>query len=273
MNPQQQQQMMMAQQMAAQQRQAQIMASQQQQGAQPAGGAYMSLQQQQSLAFLANSGAVSAEKMQMLMARHQSEATRIQGGQTPEAMQQQMLAQQMAAQYGGGVPAQAAPAGAQYQQAPYGQPAAANPYAGGAPAYAAPAAPAGDGTMVSVTFPDGCMIGWDRLRNELFLNGKLSNTKMKQLPARPSPEFSALTGAIQTEGPAIPVEKSGMMTKLGWKKSVIGSESWQTRFFRLSDTTLSYAKDSSSPPLNVITLNNGVTVCVVTADTPAQNNR
>ena len=213
---------------------------------------------------------------QQQIAQAQQMAAQYGGGLTPQQQQQMAMAQQMAAQYGG-APVQAAPAGVQYQQAAYGQPMAANPYAAGQPAYAAPgvpmAAPASDGTIVAVTFPDGCMIGWDRLRNELYLNGKVSNTKMKNLPARPSPEFSALTGAIRSDEPAVPVEKTGMMTKLGWKKNAFGGDSWQQRYFRLTDTSISYAKDASSPPISVIPLNGGITVNVVNAATPARKNR
>eukprot|EP00598_Pedospumella_elongata_P001723 CAMPEP_0184969802 /NCGR_PEP_ID=MMETSP1098-20130426/2453_1 /TAXON_ID=89044 /ORGANISM="Spumella elongata, Strain CCAP 955/1" /LENGTH=389 /DNA_ID=CAMNT_0027491621 /DNA_START=49 /DNA_END=1218 /DNA_ORIENTATION=+ len=171
------------------------------------------------------------------------------GGLTPQQQQQIAMAQQMAAQYGG-------------------QP------MGAAPGYAPPmapiaAAPAADGTTITCQFPDGCLIGYDRLRNELILNGKISNTRMRQIPARPSPSY----GADVDEGPGVPVEKTGMMTKLGWKKTVMGGDSWQPRFFRLTDTHISYHKDPSGPAINSIPLNNGIVVNVVNAATPARKNR
>ena len=215
---------------------------------------------------------------QQQIAQAQQMAAQYGGGLTPQQQQQMAMAQQMAAQYGG-APVQGAPAGVQYQQAAYGQPVAANPYAAyGQPTYAAPgapmaapmAAPASDGTIVAVTFPDGCMIGWDRLRNELIINGKVSNTRMRQMPARP---LMSAAGSINVEEPSDPVEKTGMMTKLGWKKNAFGGDSWQQRYFRLTDTSISYAKDASSPPINTIALNNGIVVNVVNAATPARKNR
>lgn len=195
------------------------------------------------------------------MAQQMAAAQGQYGGLTPQQQQQIAMAQQMAAQYGG---------------APAGQPMAGNPYAAGAPpGYAPPvapvaaAAPAADGTTITCQFPDGCLIGYDRLRNELILNGKISNTRLRQIPARPSPSY----GADVDEGPGVPVEKTGMMTKLGWKKTVMGGDSWQPRFFRLTDTHLSYHKDPSGPAINSIPLNNGIVVNVVNAATPARKNR
>jgi len=94
---------------------------------------------------------------------------------------------------------------------------------------------------------------------------------MKQIPARP--QLSAGGALIPEEPPSEPVEKAGMMTKLGWKKNAFGADSWQSRYFRLTDTSLSYHKDPNSPPINVIPLNNGITVNVVNAATPARKNR
>ncbi len=172
------------------------------------------------------------------------------GGLTPQQQQQVAMAQQMAAQYGG------QPMGAAPGYAPPMAPAAA-------------AAPAADGTTITCQFPDGCLIGYDRLRNELILNGKISNTRMRQIPARPSPSY----GADVDEGPGVPVEKTGMMTKLGWKKTMLGGDSWQPRYFRLTDTHISYHKDPSGPAINSIPLNNGIVVNVVNAATPARKNR
>ena len=171
------------------------------------------------------------------------------GGLTPQQQQQIAMAQQMAAQYGG-------------------QP------MGAAPGYAPPMAPvaaasAADGTTITCQFPDGCLIGYDRLRNELILNGKISNTRMRQIPARPSPSY----GADIDAGPGVPVEKTGMMTKLGWKKTMLGGDSWQPRYFRLTDTHISYHKDPNGPAINSIPLNNGIVVNVVNAATPARKNR
>jgi len=100
------------------------------------------------------------------------------------------------------------------------------------------------------------------------------NTRMTQIPARPQLNLSP-TGAplVEVEEPAVPVEKTGMMTKLGWKKNAFGGDSWQLRYFRLTDTSISYAKDASSPPISVIPLNAGITVNVVNAATPARKNR
>ena len=204
------------------------------------------------------------QQQQLAMAQQMS--AQYGGGMTPQQQQQIAMAQQMSAQYGGGMTPQ------QQQQMAFAQ-------QGGPPGYAPPqapmaAAPSNDSTVVTVTFPDGCMIGWDRLRNELIMNGKTSNTRMRQMPARPLASYSnAASYAKQEEEVVTPVEKQGMMTKLGWKKTVLGSDSWQSRYFKLTDTHLSYAKDASSPAISNIALNNGIVVNVINAATPARKNR
>jgi hypothetical protein len=65
----------------------------------------------------------------------------------------------------------------------------------------------------------------------------------------------------------------GMMTKLGWKKTMLGGDSWQPRYFVLNARSLSYAKDVSGQAINTIALNSGIVVNVVSASTPARKNR
>lgn len=178
---------------------------------------------------------------------------------TPQQQQQIAMAQQMAAQYGGaagGVPM--------------------------APGYAPPTPPmaaggGGDSTVITANFPDGCLIGFDRLRNELIINGKAANTRMRLMPARPASAAGSVSNGfgagVSQDEPAVPVAKRGTMTKLGWKKTMLGGDSWQVRYFVLSDTTLSYAKDASGAAINTIALNSGVVVNVVNASTPARKNR
>ena len=178
---------------------------------------------------------------------------------TPQQQQQLAMAQQMASQYGAG--------GAAAGGLPTATPAA--------PGYAPPTPPAAAGagagsTTITVQFPDGCLLGYDRLRNELILNGKVSNTRMRMLPARPT---SAGGGSSNAGQPAEPVEKRGMMTKLGWKKTMMGGDSWQPRYFVLSENSISYAKDASAAAISTIPLNSGIVVNVVNASTPARKNR
>ena len=160
---------------------------------------------------------------------------------------------------------------------------------GAAPGYAPPAAPmgaapvgaapvgGGDSTVITANFPDGCIIGFDRLRNELIINGKTANTRMRMMPARPisaaGSESSGMGSTSAPAAPATPVEKQGMITKLGWKKTMLGADSWQPRHFVLTPTTLSYAKSVGAAPIDTIQLNSGVTVNVVNASTPARKNR
>jgi hypothetical protein len=256
MNFQQQQQLAMAQQMSAQY------------------GGGMTPQQQQQIAMAqqmsAQYGGGMTPQQQQQVAMAQQMSAQYGGGMTPQQQQQVAMAQQMSAQYGGGMTPQ------QQQQMAFAQ----QQQGGGPPGYAPPQAPmaaasSNDSTVVTVTFPDGCMIGWDRLRNELIMNGKTSNTRMRQMPARPLASFSTAGSYAKQEEEEVvtPVEKQGMMTKLGWKKTVLGSDSWQSRFFKLTDTHLSYAKDASSPAINSIALNNGIVVNVINAATAARKNR
>jgi hypothetical protein len=189
---------------------------------------------------------------------------------TPEQQQQIAMAQQMAAAYGGGA------AGAPMA---YGG-AAGAPMA--APGYAPPTPPmaavgGGDSTVITANFPDGCLIGYDRLRNELIINGKAANTRMRMMPARPISAAGSVSNgfgsAVAQQEPAEPVEKRGMMTKLGWKKTMLGGDSWQPRYFVLNARSLSYAKDASGQAINTIALNSGIVVNVVSASTPARKNR
>jgi uncharacterized protein YneR len=181
-------------------------------------------------------------------------------GLTPEQQQQIAAAQQLAAAYGGG--------------------AAGVPMA--APGYAAPTPPmgavgGGDSTVITANFPDGCLIGYDRLRNELIINGKAANTRMRMMPARPISAAGSVSNgfgsSVAQEEPAEPVEKRGMLTKLGWKKTMLGGDSWQPRYFVLNARSLSYAKDASGQAINTIALNSGIVVNVVSASTPARKNR
>jgi len=178
--------------------------------------------------------------------------------------QQLAMAQQMAAQYGAGGRGGGVGGGgaAVPGQAPY--------------AAAAPAA-SSNGTTITVSFPDGCLLGYDRLRNEMIVNGKVSNTRMNNIPARPrvggGGGANGSGDGFAVQEVAVPVEKTGMMTKLGWKKDVMGFDSWQPRYFRLTDSSLSYHVDPSSPPKNTIALNAGIVVNVVSADTAARKNR
>ena len=272
MNFHQQQQMAMAQQMAAQPGQ---------------NGGGLTPQQQQQLAIAQQMASLTPQQRQQ-MAMAQQMAAQYSGGMTPQQQQQLALAQQQHMEApqgpsGGGLTPeqqqQLAKAGLtpqQIQQIANSQQRVAmtqqlateyvNSQMGAAPSYAAPAA---DGTTITCQFPDGCLIGYDRLRNELILNGKISNTRMRQIPARPSPSY----GADIDAGPGVPVEKTGMMTKLGWKKTMLGGDSWQPRYFRLTDTHISYHKDPNGPAINSIPLNNGIVVNVVNAATPARKNR
>ena len=147
----------------------------------------------------------------------------------------------------------------------------------------------GDGTVISVSFPDGNIIGFDRLRSELIINGNSCNMRMphRNMPARPSAAsvrggaamggkpgaMAAPAPVMVEEPPAEPVEKRGMMTKLGWKKTMLGGDSWQQRYFVLTPTAISYAKDPSGAAIDTIALNNGVIVNVVHARSPARKNR
>jgi hypothetical protein len=70
-----------------------------------------------------------------------------------------------------------------------------------------------------------------------------------------------------------PVEKTGMMVKLGWNKTVLGADSWQLRYFRLTATGLSYAKGPDAPIIDNIVLHKTVDCNLVEAGTAARRNR
>lgn len=203
---------------------------------------------------------------------------------TPE--QQQMIAQQQAAAYSGMTPQQqqAMSAGyagmtpqqqqamaAQQQQAMAAQQQA---ISGQQPAPQVAPVAAGGSTIV-VNLSDGCLVGFDRLRNVLILNGKVSNLTLphRQIPARPATaSITAITQQAVEDANREPVSKRGVMTKLGFKKSMLG-ESWQKRHFSLTADTLSYSKESSSSAINTIKLHKGVRVNVANASTPARRDR
>jgi hypothetical protein len=185
----------------------------------------------------------------------------------------------------------------------------ANPYASAPPAYAPPVPPMGapfggggagtvfggggggggnsgcsvqGGPTITCSFPDGSMVGWDKLRHELLLSGTGATVKVKHLPPRPTATMTTTAGAgvVGAGGgggldgpPPEPVEKQGMMTKLGGKKSSLLGDSWQPRLFRLTPTTISYAKDGASGAISTIPLSNGVLVQVVQSNSPAKRNR
>lgn len=79
--------------------------------------------------------------------------------------------------------------------------------------------------------------------------------------------------AIAEEVPPEPVRKEGKMTKLGFKKGPLGSESWQPRFFKLDAQTLSYHKGEGSSAINTMKLTSGVTCRVVMAGDRARKDR
>ena len=87
-----------------------------------------------------------------------------------------------------------------------------------------------DGNLIAVTFPDGCVVAYDILRSELMLNGKGTRSSFVGggLPARP---IKMVTTARVVVGGGMAPEKVGMMTKLGWQKTIFGADSWQPRFF------------------------------------------
>jgi len=153
---------------------------------------------------------------------------------------------------------------------------------GGYGTAAPPPPPSGggmDATTISVGLPDGCLVGFDRLRNELILNGKTSTMRLPHgsIPARPvlsgGGGGAIPQGTVIAEEAAVAMSKTGNLTKLGWKKNFLGSESWQTRHMVLTPTSLSYHKSSGSPALGTIALSKGLKVKVANASTPARKDR
>mmetsp|Transcript_10149 Transcript_10149/g.15395 ORF Transcript_10149/g.15395 Transcript_10149/m.15395 type:complete len:396 (+) Transcript_10149:77-1264(+) len=212
--------------------------------------------------------------------------------------QMQAAMQQAAMQQGGANPyaaagAQGMPAGqtgvnpymgAQAQGMPAGQPASAVPVQQPVPAPAS-----GEsfpqcstvGTVISVSFSDGTMLGYDKMRRSMiatgYAMGSLSTTTIRQVPARPNPPGSTSSSggskAVVEEPPAEPMRKEGNMTKLGFKKGVMGMESWQERYFVLDAQSLTYSKGPGAPDIKRIPLSKGMSVNVRHASSPAKKDR
>lgn len=107
------------------------------------------------------------------------------------------------------------------------------------------------------------MVGFDRLKYEFFLKGNGVDMRLPhdKLPVRP----------IMGRHPV--ANMTGTLSKLGFKKTLMGKESWQNRHVSLSQTSLSYAKDKSGSTINSIPLSQGVKATVANATTPARNDR
>jgi hypothetical protein len=58
------------------------------------------------------------------------------------------------------------------------------------------------------------------------------------------------------------VEKTGMMTKLGFKKGPFGSESWQKRLFTLVGDTLCYSEGQGKETIKAIKLTSACQVMI-----------
>lgn len=144
-----------------------------------------------------------------------------------------------------------------------------------------PPPPVKEEHTIWANFPDGCIVGFHYKINELELNGKIptNNGRLRLVPARPasaapSPPFPEEVPVVYVgEVLPTPVDKRGMMTKLGGSKTLMGQDSWQYRFFALNAKHLSYAKDDKSPVIDAIELVPGIEVRVIDAYTPARRNR
>lgn len=142
-------------------------------------------------------------------------------------------------------------------------------------------------TMVSIDFPDGCIVSYDRVRRSMILT--LSNggvmTCGAAIPARPNPpalrnvavvnpDGSVTEQAVVVEEVLTPVYRSAMVNKLGFNKApIIGSDIWNRRLIRLDEKTVSYFVDDNSPPKGVIQLSPGCEIGIIQAHERARKDR
>lgn len=135
-------------------------------------------------------------------------------------------------------------------------------------------------TMISIDFPDGSIVSYDRVRRSMILT--LSNGGVMSagaaIPARPNPPVVAVaedgTQAVVEEEVPVPISRSAIVQKLGFKKApIIGSDIWNKRYIHLEGSTLSYHENERSAPKGVIHLVPGCEIDIIHAGDPANKDR
>lgn len=135
-------------------------------------------------------------------------------------------------------------------------------------------------TMISIDFPDGSIVSYDRIRRDMILtlsNGGIMSTGAS-IPARPNAPVVVVAedGSEQVVEEEVPVavSRSAFVQKLGFKKApVIGTDIWNKRFIHLDASTLSYHENERSSPKGVIHLVPGCEVDIIHARDPANKDR
>lgn len=142
-------------------------------------------------------------------------------------------------------------------------------------------------TMVSIDFPDGCIVSYDRVRRSMILtmsNGGVMSAGAT-IPARPNPPVKSTVQVVNADGTVTeksvvveevlePVSRSAIVNKLGFKKApIIGSDIWNRRYIHLDEKTLSYHVDENSAPKGVIHLSPGCEVGIVQEHERARKDR
>jgi hypothetical protein len=142
-------------------------------------------------------------------------------------------------------------------------------------------------TMISIDFPDGCIVSYDRVRRAMILtlcNGGVMSCGAA-IPARPNPPVTRNVAVKNADGTVTeqavvveevlnPVSRSAFVNKLGFNKApIIGSDIWNRRYIHLEENTLSYHVDENSPPKGVIHLSPGCEVDVIQANDRARKDR
>eukprot|EP01039_Chlorochromonas_danica_P007821 gene7820-8633_t len=136
-------------------------------------------------------------------------------------------------------------------------------------------------TMISVDFPDGSVVSYDRVRRQLILtlaNGSVATAGGGNIPARPNAPRLTTNASGQTvaveDVPRAPVTRTATVMKLGFKKTpVIGTDIWNKRFIQLTENQISYHESEGSAAKGTITLVPGVEVDILQASDPARKDR
>ena len=140
-------------------------------------------------------------------------------------------------------------------------------------------------TMISIDFPDGSIISYDRVRRDMILtlaNGSVMHTG-GNIPARPNPPTvfrmedgkGGVVDVPVVEIPLAPVSSTVWVEKLGYKKApILGSDIWNKRFLRLEPQSVGYYENDSTPHAKgMIGLNPGCTVRVIQAHEAGRKDR
>eukprot|EP01039_Chlorochromonas_danica_P003681 gene3681-4028_t len=135
-------------------------------------------------------------------------------------------------------------------------------------------------TMISVDFPDGNVVSFDRARREMILTIAASGRILTfgAIPARPSPPRTRIDASGKTVAlddlPLSPVTRTATVMKLGFKKfPILGTPIWNKRFIRLTENEISYHASEETRAKGTIRLSPGVKVGVIHANDPARKDR